>query len=146
LRPPANHLALKSAPPANLLKPVAMSYPLILWTRNFWVYFVIMAPPERVVFGSFEVDLAAATLLKRGLRVRLSAQPFRILGLLVSRPGQVISQEELRKEIWGDGTFVDFEHSLHAAMNKLRSALGDSAENPRYIETLPGRGFASSAS
>ena len=100
-----------------------------------------MAPPERVVFGPFEVDLAAVTLLKRGLRIRLSGQPFRILALLVSRPGQVISQEELRKEIWGDGTFVDFEHSVYAAMNKLRSALCDSAENPRYIETLPGRGY-----
>src|SRR5579863_8064355 len=100
-----------------------------------------MALPERVFFGPFEIDLAAITLLKGGLRIRLSGQPFRILALLVSRPGQVISQEEFRKEIWGDSTFVDFEHSLHAAVNKLRSALRDSAENPRYIETLPGRGY-----
>ena len=104
----------------------------------------IMAVPhysERVAFGPFEVDPTTGDLRKHGVRLRLSGQPFRILVLLLSRPGEVISQEELKKEAWGDGTFVDFGHGLHVAMNKLRRVLADSAENPHYIETVPGRGY-----
>ncbi len=96
---------------------------------------------ERIAFGPFEMDAASGEILKHGVRLRLSGQPFRILLLLVNHSGQVISQERLKNEIWGDGVFVDFEHGLHAAINKLRQALGDSAENPRYIETVPGRGY-----
>ncbi len=103
-----------------------------------------MAVPShsgRIAFGPFEMDAASGELLKHGVRLRLSGQPFRILLLLVNHAGEVISQERLKKEIWGDGVFVDFEHGLHAAINKLRQALGDSAENSRYIETVPGRGY-----
>jgi Tol biopolymer transport system component/DNA-binding winged helix-turn-helix (wHTH) protein len=96
---------------------------------------------ERIVFGPFELDPASGDLLKHGIRVRLSGQPFRILALLLSQPGEVIPYERLKEQVWDTGTFVDFEHGLHAAMNKLRRALGDSAENPRYVETVPGRGY-----
>ncbi|HVN05399.1 MAG TPA: winged helix-turn-helix domain-containing protein [Bryobacteraceae bacterium] len=98
-------------------------------------------PPARLAFGPFEVDVGAQQLLKGGIRLRLSSQPFRILLILLSHPGNVIASEQLRCEIWDDATFVDFDHGIHAAVNKLRRALGDSAENPRYIETVPGRGY-----
>jgi DNA-binding winged helix-turn-helix (wHTH) protein/Tol biopolymer transport system component len=94
-----------------------------------------------LAFGSFEVDPLAGELRKGGVRVRLAGQPFQILLVLLAHPGEVVTREELRGHIWSDGTFVDFEHSLSAAINKLRRALGDSAENPRYIETVPGRGY-----
>ena len=95
----------------------------------------------RLTFGPFEVNASTGELLKGGIRVRLPAQPFAILLLLLQRPGELVTRQQLREQIWGEGTFVDFEHGLNAAMNKLRRALGDSAENPRYIETLPGRGY-----
>ena len=95
----------------------------------------------RIAFGPFEMDAASGEILKHGVRLRLSGQPFRILLFLVNHSGEVISQERLKNEIWGEGVFVDYEHGLHAAMNKLRQALGDSAENPRYIETVAGRGY-----
>ncbi len=83
----------------------------------------------------------AGELRKRGVPLRLSGQPFQILLILLAHPGDVVTREQLREEIWTATTFVDFEHGLNAAMNKLRRALGDSAENPRYIETVPGRGY-----
>jgi Tol biopolymer transport system component/DNA-binding winged helix-turn-helix (wHTH) protein len=95
----------------------------------------------RLAFGPFEVDTGAAELRKRGIRVRLSGQPFQILLVLLAHPGEVVTREQLREEVWVAGTFVDFEHGLNGAMNKLRRALSDSPENPRYIETLPGRGY-----
>lgn len=95
----------------------------------------------RLAFGPFEVNPAAEELLRSGVRVRLSGQPFQILMMLLARPGEVVTREALREQIWSEGTFVDFEHGLNAAMNKLRRALGDAAENPRYIETIPGRGY-----
>jgi Tol biopolymer transport system component/DNA-binding winged helix-turn-helix (wHTH) protein len=97
--------------------------------------------PTRLTFGPFEVNASTGELLKGGIRVRLPGQPFAILLLLLKRPGEVVTREQLHEQIWGEGTFVDFEHGLNAAMNKLRRALNDSAENPRYIETLPGRGY-----
>ncbi len=95
----------------------------------------------RLTFGPFEVSTSSGELLKGGTRVRLPAQPFAILVLLLKTPGNLVTREQLREQIWGEGTFVDFEHGLNAAMNKLRRALGDSAERPRYIETMPGRGY-----
>jgi Tol biopolymer transport system component/DNA-binding winged helix-turn-helix (wHTH) protein len=97
--------------------------------------------PNRIAFGPFTVDAAANELLKGGLRIRLPGQPFQILLTLLERPGEVVSREQLREKIWLEGTFVDFEHGLNAAINKLRRALGDSADNPRYIETIPNRGY-----
>ena len=95
----------------------------------------------RHVFGPFEVDASAGELRKRGVRLRLSGQPLQILLALLAHPGEVVTREQLREQVWGETTFVDFDHGLNAAMNKLRRALGDSAEKPRYIETVPGRGY-----
>jgi serine/threonine protein kinase/Tol biopolymer transport system component len=100
-------------------------------------------PPQRVaVFEGFELDLRAGELRQNGeTTVRLSEQPFRILLALLEHPGEVVLREEIRKRLWPNDTIVEFEHSISAAMNRLRQALGDSAENPRYIETLARRGY-----
>jgi TolB-like protein/DNA-binding winged helix-turn-helix (wHTH) protein/Tfp pilus assembly protein PilF len=92
-------------------------------------------------FGSFEMDLRAGELRKHGVRIRLQAQPFQILGMLLERPGEVVTREELRQALWPGDTFVDFDHGLNNAINRLREALGDSAESPRFLETLPRRGY-----
>ncbi len=100
------------------------------------------SPAGRVLrFGVFEVDVAAAELRKSGARIRLQEQPFQILILLLERPGEVVSREDLRQKLWPADTFVDFDHSLNTAVNKLREALGDSASRPRYVETLARRGY-----
>src|SRR6266852_6083080 len=99
------------------------------------------ASPQVVRFGPFEADLHAGELRRHGLRIKLQEQPFQILAMLLERPGNVVTREELQKKLWPTDTFVDFDHGLGSAINKLRQALGDSAENPRYIETLPKRGF-----
>ena len=96
----------------------------------------------RVVrFGAFEVDRDSGELRKRGVRIKLQEQPLKILMLLLDRPGEIITRDQLRQILWPEGTFVDFEHSLNAAVAKLRQALGDSAENPRFVETVPRRGY-----
>jgi len=97
--------------------------------------------PQRVQFGPFEADLETHELWKNGIKVKLGGQPFEILAILLNRPGQMVSREELQGEIWAVDTFVDFNHGLNAAVNKLRETLSDSAEEPKYIETLPRRGY-----
>src|SRR5437764_6579550 len=92
-------------------------------------------------FGVFEVDLKAAELRKHGVRIKLQEQPFQILSLLLEHPGEVVTREELRRKLWPAHTFVDFDRSLNKAMTKLRAALGDSADNPRYVETIPRHGY-----
>jgi DNA-binding winged helix-turn-helix (wHTH) protein/tetratricopeptide (TPR) repeat protein len=92
-------------------------------------------------FGVFDVDLRTAELRKHGVRIRLEEQPFHILTLLLECPGELVTREELRQRLWSADTFVDFDRSLNKAMSKLRLALGDSAESPRYIETLHRRGY-----
>ncbi len=92
-------------------------------------------------FGGFQVDLRAGELRKQGRRVKLQEQPFQLLAILLERPGEVITREELHKRLWPADTFVDFDHGLNIAVNKLRQALGDSADEPRFIETLPRRGY-----
>jgi len=96
---------------------------------------------DRIRFGSFEVDLCTRELWKNGVKLKLGGQPFDILTRLLEKPGQLVSREELRAKIWAADTFVDFNHGLNAAVNKLRECLSDSAEDPRYIETLPRRGY-----
>ncbi len=101
-----------------------------------------MGSMRRVVrFGAFEVDLRAGELFRQGLKIRLQQQPFRVLALLLEHPGEVVTREDLRQAIWPAGTFVEFDVGLDAAIHKLRSALGDSAENPQLVETLPRRGY-----
>src|SRR5436190_4064306 len=92
-------------------------------------------------FGTFEVDLRARELRKGGIRIRLQDQPFEILAVMIERPGEIVTREELRELLWPAGTFVDFEHSLNAAIKRLRAALGDDADNPRFVETLHRRGY-----
>jgi cholera toxin transcriptional activator len=89
----------------------------------------------------FELDLSAGELRKSGVRLRLQEQPFQMLALLLERAGEVVTREELRQKLWPSDTFVDFDHSLNTAVNKVREALGDSASRPRYIETLARRGY-----
>jgi Tol biopolymer transport system component/DNA-binding winged helix-turn-helix (wHTH) protein len=96
---------------------------------------------NRVCFGPFQADLRTHELWKEGIRLRLSGQPFQVLELLLERPGELVTRDDLRSRIWQDDTFVDFSHGLNAAVNKLREALCDSAQEPRYIETLPRRGY-----
>jgi TolB-like protein len=97
--------------------------------------------PSTVRFGEFELDLRAAELRKRGLKIRLQEQPFQILVELLDRPGEVVLREEIRKKLWPNNTVVEFDHSINAAVKRLRDALQDSAEKPRYVETLARRGY-----
>jgi TolB-like protein/Flp pilus assembly protein TadD len=92
-------------------------------------------------FESFELDVRSRELRKGKQRIRLQEQPFEILRLMLQRPGDVVTREELARHLWPQGTFVDFEHSLNAAVKRLRAALGDDADNPRFVETLPRRGY-----
>ena len=92
-------------------------------------------------FASFELDVRSRELRNGASRVRLQEQPFEILRMMLERPGDVVTREELRRRLWPEGTFVDFEHSLNAAVKRLRAALGDDADNPRFVETLPRRGY-----
>ncbi len=96
---------------------------------------------ESARFGVFELDLRAGELRKQGLKIKLQEKPFQVLVLLLERPGELVTREELQKKLWPEDTFVDFDHSMNTAVNKLREALGDSAESPRFIETLPKRGY-----
>ena len=92
-------------------------------------------------FGSFEVDVQEGRLTKSGVRIRLQEQPFQILVLLLERPGQLVTREEIRQRLWSDDTFVEFDDALNTAVRKLRTALSDSADNPRFLETVPRRGY-----
>jgi DNA-binding winged helix-turn-helix (wHTH) protein len=104
-----------------------------------------MSPSNRgsslLRFGVFEVDLAAGELRKNGARIRLQEQPFQVLAALLQNAGQVVTRDHLREKIWPADTFVDFDHSLNTAVNKIREALGDFASSPRFLETLARRGY-----
>src|SRR5262245_46588651 len=97
--------------------------------------------PAAYSFGDFRLDVVAGELLHRGTRTRLQGQPLRVLTTLLERPGETVTRDELRQRIWNDNTFVDFDNGLNIAIRKLRTALHDDPENPRYIETLPRRGY-----
>jgi DNA-binding winged helix-turn-helix (wHTH) protein len=98
-------------------------------------------PIRRYRFGIFELDAATGELRRKGIRVKLHSQPFQVLTLLLERPGEMLTREEICRELWPDGTFVDYEHGLNSAVNRLREALGDKASNPRFVETLARRGY-----
>ena len=98
--------------------------------------------PRRILcFGSFEVDVVSGELRRQGLKIRLQDQPFRLLVLLLDHAGDVVTREKVRETLWPADTYVDFDHSLNTAVRKLREALGDSAEAPRYVETIARRGY-----
>ena len=94
-----------------------------------------------VRFGVFEVDLRAGELRRNGVNVKVQNQPFQILAMLLERPGEIITRDEMRARLWPAETFVDFDHGLNSAIRRLRDALGDSAESPAYVETLGRRGY-----
>jgi len=98
-------------------------------------------PIRSYEFGVFTVDLSGGELRKHGMRLKLQERPFQLLVCLLEKPGEVISRDELRQRLWPDGTFVDFDHNISSAINKLRTVLNDSASNPRFIETVGSRGY-----
>src|SRR5580658_5945660 len=98
-------------------------------------------PAPRYRFGIFEVDAATGELRRQGLRVKLNTQPFQVLLMLLERPGQLLTRDEISRELWPDGTFVDYEHGVNSAINRIREALGDTAASPRFLETLSRRGY-----
>jgi cholera toxin transcriptional activator len=105
-------------------------------------YGLVASSNNRIVrFGVFELDIAAGELRKSGLKLRLQGQPIQVLTLLLEHAGEVVTRDELRQKLWPSDTFVDFDHSLNTAINKVREALGDSASSPRYVETLARRGY-----
>jgi len=97
--------------------------------------------PQVVRFGTFEFNVRAGELRRRGTKIRLQEQPLRILEMLLAHPGQLVTREELRTRLWQSDTFVDSDHGLNKAINKLREALDDSADSPRFVETIPKRGY-----
>ena len=100
-----------------------------------------MQARRRYRFGVFQLDTLSGELYKHGMRIKLQDQPCQVLTVLLERVGEVVTREELRQRLWDHDTYVDFDHSLNISINKLRDALGDSAANPRFIETLPRKGY-----
>jgi DNA-binding winged helix-turn-helix (wHTH) protein len=98
-------------------------------------------PAARYRFGVFELDVKTGELRRKGMRIKLHSQPFQILTMLLERPGEMLTREEICGRLWPDGTFVDYEHGVNSAVNRLREALGDKASNPRFVETLARRGY-----
>jgi DNA-binding winged helix-turn-helix (wHTH) protein len=96
---------------------------------------------RRYRFGLFEVDASAGELRRKGIRIKLNAQPFQVLSMLLERPGELLTREEIARELWPEGTFVDYEHGVNSAINRIREAIGDTATNPRFVETLARRGY-----
>src|SRR5450755_3645549 len=92
-------------------------------------------------FGTFEVNQATGELRKEGIRIKLHSQPFQVLVMLLERPAELVTREEMRQRLWGDDTIVDFDHGLNTAVNKIREALCEVASQPRYVETVSGRGY-----
>jgi cholera toxin transcriptional activator len=105
----------------------------------------MLVPPKAIArvfcFGPFELDESTGELRKYGIRIKLHSQPAQVLVMLLERPGELVTREEMRQSLWGDDTIVDFDHGLNTAVNKLREALSDSAAQPRHVETISGRGY-----
>jgi DNA-binding winged helix-turn-helix (wHTH) protein len=98
-------------------------------------------PARLYRFGVFEADATLGELRRQGIRIKLNAQPFQVLVMLLDRPGELLTREEISRELWPDGTFVDYQHGVNSAVNRIREALGDTAGNPRFVETLARRGY-----
>ena len=99
-------------------------------------------PSAQIVrFGTFEADLQSGELRKNGHKVQLQGQPFQVFAILLQHPGKLVTREELRLKVWPEDTFVDFDHGLNTTITKIRTALGDDADNPRFVETMPRRGY-----
>jgi cholera toxin transcriptional activator len=98
-------------------------------------------PAQRYRFGAFEADATTGELRRQGIRVRLNSQPFQVLTMLLDRPGELLTRDEIARGLWPEGTFVDYEHGVNSAINRIREALGDTASSPRFVETLARRGY-----
>lgn len=98
-------------------------------------------PARRYRFAAFEADAGTGELRRQGLRIKLNTQPFQVLTMLLERPGELLTRDEIARELWPEGTFVDYEHGVNSAINRIREALGDTAGNPRFVETLARRGY-----
>ena len=98
-------------------------------------------PVRRYRFGTFEADAVTGELRRQGIRIKLNAQPFQVLLMLLERPGEVLTREEIARALWSDDTFVDYDHGVNSAVNRIRDALGDTASSPRFVETLARRGY-----
>ncbi len=98
-------------------------------------------PDRRYRFGVFEADATTGELRRQGIRIKLNAQPFQVLFMLLERPGELLTRQEISRELWPDGTFVDYEHGVNSAINRIREALGDTSSSPRFVETLARRGY-----
>ncbi len=99
------------------------------------------ASARRYRFGAFEADASTGELRRQGIRIKLNAQPFQVLLMLLEHPGEVLTREEISRALWSDGTFVDYDHGVNSAVNRIREALGDAASSPRFVETLARRGY-----
>src|SRR6266852_9342444 len=113
----------------------------VLYSRATQAPMAMAIPSSPVRFGGFEVDLRSGELHKQGIKIKLHDQPFQVLAMLLEHPGELVTREQLHQKLWPADTFVDFDVGLNSAIKRLRDALGDSAESPRYIETLPRRGY-----
>src|SRR5271155_229629 len=98
-------------------------------------------PTRRYRFGAFEADATTGELRRQGIRIKLNAQPFQVLLMLLEQPRELVTREEISRELWPDGTFVDYEHGVNSAVNRIREALGDTASRPRFVETMARRGY-----
>src|ERR1700730_16670629 len=98
-------------------------------------------PVRRYRFGAFEADTATGELRRQGIRIKINAQPFQVLCMLLESPGELLTREEISRQLWPDGTFVDYDHGVNSAINRIREALGDTASSPRFVETLARRGY-----
>src|ERR1700730_16123350 len=96
---------------------------------------------RRYRFGVFEADAATGELRKQGVRIKVNVQPFQVLCMLLESPGELLTREEISRQLWPDGTFVDYDHGVNSAINRIREALGDTASSPRFVETLARRGY-----
>jgi cholera toxin transcriptional activator len=115
----------------------------LVYEHDFVYWLAMEAAPEKrfAKFGPYDADLRTGELRKHGIRLRLQEQPFQVLAMLLSNPGELVTREQLQKRLWPGDTFVDFDHGLNTAINKLREVLSDSSATPKYIETLPRRGY-----
>src|SRR5713101_8783814 len=113
----------------------------MLYSRATQAPMAIAIPSGRVRFATFEVDLRSGELHKQGIKIKLHDQPFQVLAMLLEHPCELVTREQLHHKLWPADTFVDFDVGLNSALKRLRDALGDSAEDPRFVETLPSRGY-----
>ena len=137
----ASHLNLRSIAASSCNRLISMEKTALVITVIYSSRMPSAVSGAHFRFGPFELDAAKGELRKHGIRVRLANQPNQVLTTLLVAANRIVTREELRQQVWSGNTFVDFEHGLSVAVNKLRQALNDTAENPRYIETLPGRGY-----